>query len=53
MFVGQRQDENGFAIESSVRLLLEGDKLSAVAPAKTKLSGLTMIDVAKAIRDAH
>jgi hypothetical protein len=53
VFLGRLQDENGFLVQSSEPLLLEGDRLSAVAPAKSKLSGLTLADVAKAVREAR
>ena len=53
VFLDQLQDENGWSLNASVPLLIEGDRLSAVAPARSELSGGTIIEVRTAIRESR
>lgn len=53
VFLGRRAHENGWTVTDSVPLLIEGDRLSAVAPATSRLTGLTLADVTKAIRETR
>jgi hypothetical protein len=50
VLLGERQPENGWGVVSSAPLLVEGERLNAVAPAKSRLSGLTLPEVRQAIR---
>lgn len=52
VFLGPRQYENGFSVDTSP-LLIEGDRLSAVAPATSQFSGLTLSEVRRAVRESR
>lgn len=50
VFLHQKMHENGWTLSSSVPLLIDSERLSAVAPARSDISGLTLADVKKALR---
>ena len=50
VFLSEMETEHGWSLVDTVPLLIEGDKLVAVAPATSPMSGVTLSDLRRAVR---